>query len=494
MNSIADKLLAYQFIRKLTLPFNQWPAYQLGLIDSNGNFLKKYNTLTANEKSALGYYDIMIINLKKMIAKIPGGGSRLGTIAATLVLLNNKPLKEDLGIAGSAGDINGSTNSTAGEIVVPPPPHPRDEKKKKKHIKEGYDISNLEQLFNHYLKIVEDGGAVGPAAGPAVNAASTMPTLTPGNGNPAVPPDNKYKRNNLQYTKKLKKVIGEDYPPGEKKEIDDGGPLYAKTNSKLEKGVFKKFKHLIKSQQVKEDTSLEYHDQLNPKIWDDGAILKPEVRSKLLQIASAWANFAKINPLDIKDIIFTGGNANYNYTSKSDIDLHLVINRNDFGHDHQCDCTSCNINRMFVDEYLQDKKVLWTLTHSEISIYGYPVELYAQDIQDVPHQGQGVYSVMYDRWIQLPEFLDLHFESDPLLANKVTYYMKMIDKIIADKSDEDTVEKVKEKIRGMRGAAIAKGGEFSFENLVFKELRNAGYLDKLSDYQKSMKDKALSLT
>ena len=40
---------------------------------------------------------------------------------------------------------------------------------------------------------------------------------------------------------------------------------------------------------------------------------------------------------------------------------------------------------------------------------------------------------------------------------------------------------------------IAKGGEFSFENLVFKELRNRGYLDKINKYEQGLKDKALSL-
>ena len=45
----------------------------------------------------------------------------------------------------------------------------------------------------------------------------------------------------------------------------------------------------------------------------------------------------------------------------------------------------------------------------------------------------------------------------------------------------------------MRAASIAKGGEFSFENLVFKELRNRGYLDKMNRYEQSLKDKALSL-
>jgi hypothetical protein len=109
------------------------------------------------------------------------------------------------------------------------------------------------------------------------------------------------------------------------------------------------------------------------------------------------------------------------------------------------------------------------------------------------YEGQGVYDVSNDEWIQAPVNLQLDFNSDPLLQKKVEYYKQMIDKLIVDKADSDTMDKVKDKIRGMRGAAIEKGGEFSFENLVFKELRNLGYLDKMDEYEKEMKDKDLSL-
>jgi hypothetical protein len=53
---------------------------------------------------------------------------------------------------------------------------------------------------------------------------------------------------------------------------------------------------------------------------------------------------------------------------------------------------------------------------------------------------------------------------------------------------------IKQKIKKMRGDSIAKSGEFAFGNLVFKELRNQGYLDKMDTYQKSNQDKALSLS
>ena len=70
--------------------------------------------------------------------------------------------------------------------------------------------------------------------------------------------------------------------------------------------------------------TLEYHETLNPKLWD-GQTLKSEVAKKLLMIAQTWAGFAKIPVKAISDIIVVGGNANYNYTPFSDIDLHVVV-------------------------------------------------------------------------------------------------------------------------------------------------------------------------
>ena len=226
--------------------------------------------------------------------------------------------------------------------------------------------------------------------------------------------------------------------------------------------------------------SLEYHDQLNPKIWD-GAKLKPEVREALLKFGYAWADFAKIPKDIILDIIMTGGNANYNYTPKSDIDVHLVIDRNALG-----------ANREFVDEYLQDKKVLWTLTH-KISILGYSLEPYAQDNADRYPANQGVYSLKRSRWVQFPNRGNYNWKDDPGLKRKVLFYKHLIDQIIKDKMDLQSVKDLKNKIKNMRAASIAAGGEFSFENLVFKELRNRGYLDKMNKYEMSLKDKELSL-
>jgi len=83
-----DLFLVYQFIRRLATPFREWDAYKLGIIDERGNILKSRKQLTTKkERDAFGIYDIMVLNIKKMIEKLPGGKSRLASYAAALYLI-----------------------------------------------------------------------------------------------------------------------------------------------------------------------------------------------------------------------------------------------------------------------------------------------------------------------------------------------------------------------------------------------------------------------
>lgn len=86
MVSVTDAFLVYSFMKRLVLPFKKWPAYQLGIIDERGEVIKKRRTLNDTERAAWGRYDIMIANLKKLIAKIPGGSSMIGSAAAAAFL------------------------------------------------------------------------------------------------------------------------------------------------------------------------------------------------------------------------------------------------------------------------------------------------------------------------------------------------------------------------------------------------------------------------
>ena len=73
----------------------------------------------------------------------------------------------------------------------------------------------------------------------------------------------------------------------------------------------------------KESISFQIHDQLNPTFWD-GEMLRPKVRSQLKKIAMAWVDYVGIDKGGIEDILLLGGNAGYNYTKYSDLDLHVV--------------------------------------------------------------------------------------------------------------------------------------------------------------------------
>lgn len=83
-----DLFLVYQFVRRLATPFTEWEAYKLGIIDERGNILRKRRTLNRREeRNAFGIYDVMILNIKKLIEKVPGGQSKLASYAAALWLI-----------------------------------------------------------------------------------------------------------------------------------------------------------------------------------------------------------------------------------------------------------------------------------------------------------------------------------------------------------------------------------------------------------------------
>lgn len=97
MASLIDIFMVYQFIKRLVTPFDKTEAFQLGLIDQDGNKLKKADT--PEEKKALGYFDRLVFNLKRLLGMVPGGRSRLASYAAALLLLREKDerLNQDMG-------------------------------------------------------------------------------------------------------------------------------------------------------------------------------------------------------------------------------------------------------------------------------------------------------------------------------------------------------------------------------------------------------------
>lgn len=89
--SAVNVLVLYQFLKLLTKPFEEWKAFKLGIIDKDGNSLRKRATLdTAEEKSSFDLFHLFVRNIKRLIEKFPGGKSKLATYLAGLFLLKEE--------------------------------------------------------------------------------------------------------------------------------------------------------------------------------------------------------------------------------------------------------------------------------------------------------------------------------------------------------------------------------------------------------------------
>ena len=87
-----DLLIAYRVIKMLVTPFEKHNAFKYGIIDKDGNVLKKYRTIKGTaEKRSYTILHRFVFNLKRILAKV-GIKGKLGSfaVAAALLLRVNK--------------------------------------------------------------------------------------------------------------------------------------------------------------------------------------------------------------------------------------------------------------------------------------------------------------------------------------------------------------------------------------------------------------------
>jgi hypothetical protein len=83
----ADLAYTFRFIRMLVMDWKDWDAYKLGIIDENGKRQKEVKLDNDEKKSAYTAFIRLSANIKRLLSKIPGGGSKLGSFAAGLFLI-----------------------------------------------------------------------------------------------------------------------------------------------------------------------------------------------------------------------------------------------------------------------------------------------------------------------------------------------------------------------------------------------------------------------
>lgn len=239
-------------------------------------------------------------------------------------------------------------------------------------------------------------------------------------------------------------------------------------------------------------SSFKIKDSLNKDIWSANGI-KPRIRWRLLQIAEDFWDSVEIKFTEPIDVIITGSIANYNWSSFSDIDLHLVV-----------DFTKIDERKDFIKSFMDAKKNIWNDMHDELTLAGFNVELYVQDLSDTI-DATGIYSLYKNKWLRKPSrsvFLTKDVDDDDvrkMAANLINSIDELEDQYLSEMDVDDLqnvsvrVNELYDKIRDIRKKYLDKDGEFSLGDKVYKVLRRSGYLEKLIDLKAKTYDKMMSL-
>lgn len=169
---IQDTYLTYQFLKRLTTPFDKWPAYKAGIINDKGDIIKAVKDRTKDEKKTLGRFDLLILRLKKLMAHVPGGSSKIASYAAALWLVKEQ----------NSYNVNHSDAAILAEVAS---------------LKEQMDIDT------HFGMMVEDGIVNAVGAG-NVDGIGIGPKGEPGVSKPKM---SKYKKANKAQTYRVPKGI-----------------------------------------------------------------------------------------------------------------------------------------------------------------------------------------------------------------------------------------------------------------------------------------------
>lgn len=231
--------------------------------------------------------------------------------------------------------------------------------------------------------------------------------------------------------------------------------------------------------------SFKLKPSLNPEFWDRD-VLNNDIREQLMKIAEEF--FDGLNSpeeLVIKDVILTGSLANYNWSKFSDVDLHVIV-----------DFKKIETEEEFIKQLFDSYKNLWNKNH-DITIKGYDVELYLQDMKETL-SANAVYSVKRNKWILKPEKEKFKINRNVIKKKALAFIDKLKDikKIYTDGDFQKALDKsqgLKDKIKKYRKSGLESGGEFSLENLVFKVLRRTPFMEVLNDINSKSYDQIMSI-
>lgn len=224
--------------------------------------------------------------------------------------------------------------------------------------------------------------------------------------------------------------------------------------------------------------ALEYHDKLNPLIWDENNQLRPEVDVAVRKIVNFFIEQQEVL-IPVLDIYILGSNASYNYSDTSDLDVHIITNYEGL------DC-----NEQLLQLLFNALKTAFNQNY-DFTIHGINVELYVQDVNSVTISN-GIYSMFESRWIKFPERAE-NPKTEIVDTDRFEQYKAEVIDALSQADTSDELENMIDRLYLLRQQSLATEGEFGDGNLIFKEIRSLGMLDQLKDRKKELISKELTL-
>ena len=91
LKSAADLVYTIRFLKLLVTPFEKTDAFKAGIIDKDGQKNKEFNTNSTDDREAYRShytpFHRLVFNLKRLMAKVPGGQSVIARYGAALALI-----------------------------------------------------------------------------------------------------------------------------------------------------------------------------------------------------------------------------------------------------------------------------------------------------------------------------------------------------------------------------------------------------------------------
>jgi hypothetical protein len=231
---------------------------------------------------------------------------------------------------------------------------------------------------------------------------------------------------------------------------------------------------------LKPTNSFKLKDELNPEVWQSDEKLDPEIREKLMEIATEFIDSIH-GEFKVSDIFLTGSLASYNWSEYSDFDIHI-----------QMDLSQINDDIELVESYLDLFCKRFNKDYN-ITIYDYEIEIFFEHIDETHEHIHGLYSILKDKWVKKPNKKEIKEVDTKLVEKKAIDIMEQIDEI-ESKIDISDNEELKEEIntiwkkikRSRKDGIHSPDGEYSIGNLVFKYLRRNEYIKKIIEIKKKI--------